>query len=268
MVEEYYRKECEREWRRLARDPFHRLEFDTTLYFLQRTLPRMGLILDAGGGPGRYTIELGKQGYDVVLLDLTPELLDIARTQIVKAGVERKVKQVIQGSIIDLSMFGDNAFDGVICFGALGHVVDRDQREKAIDELIRVAKKGVTLFVSVIGRLPVLIHELIEGPQEFEISGHAQKIQDTGDYTGGYGFAPCHFYLPEELREAFERRKIRVLEMVGLEGLSSSHRQETNRLYKKYPNSWRTWWDIHLKTCTNPSVVGMSEHFLLICSKS
>ncbi|MDH5440279.1 MAG: class I SAM-dependent methyltransferase, partial [Candidatus Bathyarchaeota archaeon] len=47
-----------------------------------------------GGGPGRYTIELARLGYDVILLDLTPKLLEMAREQIEKANVESKVKQI------------------------------------------------------------------------------------------------------------------------------------------------------------------------------
>jgi 2-polyprenyl-3-methyl-5-hydroxy-6-metoxy-1,4-benzoquinol methylase len=42
------------------------------MHFLEKHLPKKGLILDAGGGPGRYTIELARSGYDVVLLDLVP----------------------------------------------------------------------------------------------------------------------------------------------------------------------------------------------------
>lgn len=44
------------------------------------------------------------------------------------------------------------------------------------------------------------------------------KIRDTGDYYGGYGFALCNFYLPEELRNSLERRGVKVLKRVGLEG--------------------------------------------------
>lgn len=64
---------------KLVRDPYHRLEYNTTMYFLKKYLPSKGLILDAGGGPGRYTIELAKLGYDMVLLDLTPKLLEITK---------------------------------------------------------------------------------------------------------------------------------------------------------------------------------------------
>jgi SAM-dependent methyltransferase len=38
-----------------------------TTHFLEICLPKEGLVLDAGGGPGRYTIDLAKRGYDVVL---------------------------------------------------------------------------------------------------------------------------------------------------------------------------------------------------------
>jgi len=55
--------------------------------------------------------------------------------------------------------------------------------------------------------------------------------------------------------------------MARLEGLSSHHRKETNKLYKDQ-EKWEMWMEILLKTCTHPSVVGSSEHFLLVCRKA
>jgi 2-polyprenyl-3-methyl-5-hydroxy-6-metoxy-1,4-benzoquinol methylase len=49
------------------------------MHFLEKYLPRQGLVLDAGGGPGPYTIELAKRGYDVVLFDLSPKCLELAK---------------------------------------------------------------------------------------------------------------------------------------------------------------------------------------------
>lgn len=268
LVKKYYSEQGVKEWRRLLRDPYHRLEFDTTIHFLKKYLPKKGLILDAGGGPGRYTIELTKLEYDVVLLDLTPELLEIARKQIKKIKIQDKVKQILQGSIDELSIFENNKFDAVICLGgALSHIVNKKQREKAIDELLRVAKKDAPLFVSVIGRLALLVSALVRFPEEIENKKIFNGYRDTGDYHGGYGFAPCHFFLPEELKKSFEKRKVKVIEMVGLEGLSSTHPKETRRLFKNYPKAWEVWWKTHLKICTHPNVVGLSEHFMIICKK-
>lgn len=268
LVKKYYQEYGIKEWKRLAQDPYHQLEFDTTIHFLKKYLPKKGLILDAGGGPGRYTIKLAKLGYNVVLLDLTSELLDIAKRKIKEEKVQNKVKQIIVGSIDNLSMFKNNTFDTVICLGgALSHLVNKKQREKAIDELVRVARKNSVIAVSVIGRLAVLVRELINFPKEIEIKTVFQRVRDTGDYYGGYGFAPCHFYLPEELEESFKKRKIKILEMVGLEGLATYHPNETNRLFKKYPKAWKIWWQTHLKTCTYPTAVGISEHFMIVCKK-
>jgi ubiquinone/menaquinone biosynthesis C-methylase UbiE len=274
LVRSYYSEMREEEWRRLARDPYRRLEFDTSMHFFKKYSPGKGLVLDAGGGPGRYTLELARLGYDVVLLDLTPELLEIAQNEIKKSRVADRVRQVLQGSIDDLSMFDDNAFDAVICLGALSHVVERENREKAIDELVRVAKRNAPIFVSVIGRLAILECGLVHWPQDMEIDGLYLKLYDAGDYKGGPGmhargrsFAPCHLYLSDELEESFKKRSVKVLQMVGLQGLATRHEKETNRLFKKYPRGWRNWWELHLRTCTHPCMVDNSQHFMIICRK-
>lgn len=269
LVRKYYSEYGEREWKRLRRDAYHKLEFDTTMHFIGKYLhKKKGLVLDAGGGPGRYTIELAKLGYELILFDLSSDMLEIAKRHIRKSGVQKRVKQIIQGSIDDLSAFREDTFDAVVCLGGpLSHIVDRARREKAIDELMRVAEKDSPVFISVIGRFGVLVNELIRLPKEIELDIFP-RIRDTGDYYGGYGFAPCHFYLPEELRKSLENKGIHVLEIVGLEGLASGHAKETNQLARRQPNAWKTWWETHLKTCTNAAPLGMSEHFMAICRKS
>ena len=267
LVRKYYSEYGINEWKRLARDPYHQLEFNTTMHFLKMHLPEKGLILDAGCGPGRYSIALAKQGYNIVSLDLTSELLEIAKKQIKKEKVQNKIKQIIHGSIDDLSMFEDNKFDAVICLGgALSHVVHEKQRLRAAEELVRIAKKNAPIFVSVIGRLALsmnsinyLFPEMLKAPDVY------RKVTTQGDYFGGWGFAPTHFYSPEELRKEFEN-KTKVLDMVGLEGIFSSHEKRYNAVYKmkKYNKILQ---EKHIKTCTDPSIVAISEHFMIICKK-
>ena len=201
IVKEYYTESVRKEWNRLSHDPYRRLEFDTTLHYLSRYLPEKGLILDAGGGPGRYSIELARRGYDVVLADLASANLEFARRQIQKIPERKNVKALVEASITDLSQFSDGTFDAVVCTGGpLSHVIDRDQREQAICELVRVAKPEAPIFVSVMSRLSLLVMELTLFQSEIDMP-HFQPLRDTGDYFGGSGFTACHFYLPEELRE-------------------------------------------------------------------
>jgi ubiquinone/menaquinone biosynthesis C-methylase UbiE len=111
------------------------------------------LILDAGGGPGRYTVTLASQGYDLIMLDMTPANVAFAKCQIKRLGVEHHVKDVVEGSIVDLAGFADNTFDGVICLGGrLSHILDKRKRDRAIRELVRVARPGWRGSVPVIAR--------------------------------------------------------------------------------------------------------------------
>ncbi len=265
-VIDYYARNVRQEWRRLARDSYRRLEWQTTWRYLAAYLPVRGHVLDAGGGPGRYTIELARQGYDVSLLDLTPANVDYARRQVRRAGVQARVAEFAAGSITDLSRYPDGSFDAVICLGGvLSHVMPAGRRERAIGELLRVARHGAPVFVSVIGRMGLHVLELVRFPEELTMPFY-RRIRETGDYAGKHGFTACHFFLPEELREAFTRRNTRIVEMVGLEGLASGQVRKVNQLARN-PKQWRAWLDTHFATCTHPAAVGLSEHFMLIARK-
>ena len=88
LVKSFYATEVRYEWRRLVQDAYHSLELLTTLRYLEKYLPKEGHILDAGGGPGRYTMELAQRGYQVTLLDLTPENVAFAGRMIQRRGLE------------------------------------------------------------------------------------------------------------------------------------------------------------------------------------
>lgn len=192
---------------------------------------------------------------------------EIARRKMKLAGVLGKVRQFIQGSVEDLSVFSDATFDAVLCLGGpLNHLLEAEQRERAAGELVRVTKKKAPVFVSVIGRIRLLKSMLVRFPQEMRYAKHHWEV---GDYVPGLhreGFTAAHWFLSEELRELFEQRDVDVLEMAGLERLSSHHEKETNKLYKDW-EKWRMWIEILLGTCTHPSVVGNTGHFLLVGKK-
>ncbi len=268
MVKEWFTKTASYEWRRLKQNPYHQIEFFVTMHFLTKYLPEKGLILDAGGGPGGYTIELAKLGYDVTLLDLAPEMLKMAERKISRAGVKKSVKQIVEGSIEDLSMFTDETFDSVLCLGApLCHILNPQRREKAVKELLRVAKKEAPIFASVISRLGLLKTLLIEFQHEIHYAKHHLEVGNYVPGVHGEGFTAAHWFQPEELRHLFEAQGLKVFEMAGLEGLSSHHEKETNMLHKD-EEKWKIWMEIILKTCTRPAVIGSSEHFLLVGKKT
>ena len=62
-----------------------------------------------------------------------------------------RVDGFVRADISDLSMFPDDYFDVVVCYGgALSYVCD--QRYKAASELVRVVRPGGVLLISVMSR--------------------------------------------------------------------------------------------------------------------
>ena len=262
LVKSYYRGQVREEWRRLVKDAYHQLELLTTLRYLEKYLPAEGHILDAGGGPGRYTLELAQRGYQVTLLDLTPENVAFASRQIARRRLKRQARAV-EGDITDLARFRAATFDAVTCLGGpLSHILDKHQRAQAIRELLRVAKPGAPVFISVMSRLSVMVVELELFQHELEQATHT-TIRETGDIDGTTGFTACHFFLPEELRAELEAQGAEVVALVGLEGIASNHRRAVNQVAKT-PARWQAWLETHYQTCTHPAAVGMSEHILAV----
>ena len=141
-VKDYYNECAEKEFLRTHKDAANLLEFQTTEYIYQKYLKKGMKILDAGGGPGRYTIDLAKQGYHMTLLDISDKELELARKKIKQYHVGKFVDSVDLGSITELP-YKDNSFDMVLCIGGpLSHLRTESERKKAIKELVRVAKPG------------------------------------------------------------------------------------------------------------------------------
>ena len=263
-----YSKNPEREWVRLAKSPFNRLEFDTTMRYLKEYLPKKGLILDAGGGPGRYTIELAKMGYDVVLLDFTRANLDLAKKKISKSGIEKKVKGIFRGSITDLSRFDDKYFDAVLCLGGpLSHVHSDSGRKKAVSELRRVAKPGAPVFISVMGKFATVMAAPRRWITDFNDKKQARGMTLEGEDYMWHGKYYAHFFTREEFAKTVASQNLKVLEQVGLEGLASPDPEAFSEMPKKHPKAYKHWMELHYKICTNPTVVDTSSHILIVAKR-
>ena len=274
VVRRYYNANTEREWERLVSDAYHKLEFIVTTYFLDKYLPKMGLVLDAGGGPGRYTIELTKKGYQAVLFDLSPRSLEIAHREIIKEGVKARVKKIIEGSIIDMSEFADESFDAVLCLGTLSHLIDRKDREVAASELTRVTKKKGPIFISVIGLYGVFrtvlqrpqLRQELTSPSHEEMFSQGIHRAEWHKHEATQGFPDAYFFHPSELRDLFESYGVETLEMATCEGLSSHLQEATNSIYEN-KKKWKRWLELLLRTCNDPYILGLGEHFLYIGRK-
>lgn len=254
-----------REWDRLVKDAYHALEFLVTMHYLRKHLPKTGKILDAGGGPGRYTLELCRAGYDVLLLDIDPTHITFAR-ETIKSEPKPIAKRLIDslvGDIRDLSRFEAEHFDAVLCLGGpLTYISDETERIQATAELVRVAKSGGLVCLSVMGYLAMLRTVLSRASQELITPRYWNLIKGgTGDNFVQNNL--WHFFRASELQRLAEASGLTTLEMVGCEGLSTGLSEATNTVAAD-PRKWERWVELVLETATEPAVVDMAAHILYI----
>ncbi len=76
-------------------------------------------ILDAGGGQGQFSLDLARAGHQLVICDISAEMLKIAEAQIEKEGLQSRVR-LIHCAIQDLSEYLEQqTFDFVICHAVM-----------------------------------------------------------------------------------------------------------------------------------------------------
>jgi ubiquinone/menaquinone biosynthesis C-methylase UbiE len=100
-------------------------------------------ILDLACGEGTFAIAMARRGLRVTGVDLSPEMLDIARERAAKAGLEVKF---LQQDMRSLSLRG--RFDLVTCwFDSLNYLLEIDDLAQAFAGVSRVLdKNGIFIF--------------------------------------------------------------------------------------------------------------------------
>lgn len=273
-VREAYDEDPEHEWQRLTGSAQARLEYLITSHVLERHLPPApARMLDAGGGPGRYTIDLARRNYCVTLLDLSPALLRLAQQRIAAAAIPPGcIEGLHQGSITDLSRFpagcydavGFDAvgFDAVLCLGGpLSHLLDADARAQALAELRRVARPGAPVFLSVLNRWGAY-RSAVQWPKSWEQFFPA--LPATGQVGIGPQRAPAYFFEPDEFRAALESAGFEIQQLYGCSGLGAHLDEQNLQDLMADPLRWPQWQALLLETAGHPSIAGVSNLLLAL----
>ena len=160
-----------------------------------------GRALDVGAGPGYVSMEVARRApnLSVVGLDLAGHMVDLARRNAVRAGMDGRIAWV-QGDAHQLP-FDAGSFDLVMSSFALHHWADP---VRVFDEIARVLAPGGRYYVADVCREVSLFQRL------FAYASIPVLSLPFGSY-GGYG----GYY--ESVRAGYSRAELR--EMARLSGL-------------------------------------------------
>ncbi|UCD45708.1 MAG: methyltransferase domain-containing protein [Candidatus Bathyarchaeota archaeon] len=269
-IRDYYDGYGDREWDRLEASLHGKVHYEVTKHILERHLPEEGHILDAGCGPGRYAIHLAKEGYRVQLVDISEEQLKLAAEKIDEAGVRESVTGMRRMDVCDLSEIPDASFDAVLCLGgALSYV--RDRRHEALSELIRVAKPGSPLIVSVMslfGTFHLIPHfdamEFLKNLVDHVEWDPATPFPDVLNSRVGSNewHAPMTVYSSDYMRRFVGEHGCEVLEIASTNTITSSYWKGPEKISAD-PEASETLIRLEKEFSTKPGLVDMGEHLII-----
>jgi ubiquinone/menaquinone biosynthesis C-methylase UbiE len=255
------------EWGRLDA-PEGTRELTRALEILADKLPPGARVLDLGGGPGRYAIELAKRGHRVVLADLSPELVDVARQRVADAAVPGvEAFDVVDAT--DLGRYADGSFDAVIAFGPFYHLVADAERRRAAAEICRVLVSNGQAFIAFIPQLSgviALIDRAANRPAQVP-DAVLRTAADTGVFSNptASGFQEGYYPPPSEIEQLFVTSGFRVEDMLSLKSIANDLAHQVARLAPTVKTEVER---LARALCRQPEIIATCGHALLVVKKS
>lgn len=267
-VKDYYNQDPKLEWNRLFLSPYRQVEFEVVLHFLSQFLPSEGHVLDLGGGPGRYSVELAIRGYEVSLVDLAEEHIKLANQKFQGKGVSHKIKQCIAGDALDLSRFEDQTFDAGLCMGPLYHFPMFHERLQCLRECHRVLKPGAPLFAMVIPRC-TYIRDALRSDEFGDLGKKGLAVLEEIFHQGTSSASQIpntYFCYPHEVEDWFQQTGFEIVQFASTHGFAAFMDEKINRIASN-AETWNGLIKLIIATSTDPGSFTAAEHLLCIGRK-
>lgn len=233
------------------------IEFRTTLKYIEDYLNRYDnpSIIEVGAGSGRYSVYLADKGYDVTAVELVKSNLNALKRK-------NSTVKAFLGNAINLKKFKDDSFDVVLLLGPMYHLINKEEKIKALNEAKRIVKKdGVIMSSYYMNDYGVIIHgfrdnNIIDSFNNGLIDKNFKIISKEDDL---YSFVTIKDI--NELNDICNLKRVKILAQDGpsdyMRPIINKMDEETFEIYMNY----------HLSTCEREDLLGASSHVLDIVKK-
>lgn len=242
------------------------LEYDRTLNILKKILPPApATVLDVGGAAGIYAFPLAEQGYEVHLIDPVPLHIEQAREY------AREIKRDLASySIGDARKIDkdDTCADAILYLGPLYHLIDRDDRLRALKEAYRILKPGGILIAAAISRFASFMDGVYRGLLlDVKYREIVKEDLTTGQHKsiGSKYFTTAYLHHPRELKQEIKECGFKNVSLSAVEG-PVWHQLAMENL-KKDSEVWQELLSILEKIENDESIIGSSAHIIATAKK-
>ena len=238
-------------------------EFLVTLYYISKYLHPGARVIDIGAGVGAYAKELSHKGYMVDALDLHP--INVEKMKSIFKN-EKNIK-VFQADARDLSAFQENSYDIVLVMGPIYHLHNTEERLRAIEEAVRIAKSGAPIFVAFCLQDAPLIQYIFQSENPALEIGTIGYERETAMVTENKG-SSIKLDTLDKVKELIDMA-CKVLSVTrgpifSQDGLSNIIRREINKMSEE---SYHEWIQYLIATAERSDLMGYSNHIVQILIK-
>lgn len=238
---------------RLNHSKAARVEFLTTVCYIEKYLKEGDRILDIGAGAGEYSLYFARKGYEVSALELADANIAAFRKKLMP---EDKI-DLVQGNALDLTRYADKSFDIVLLFGPLYHLKNDADKLKCISEAKRVCKDDGKIFFSFISNDFVFLTELEYDANYFSNGDYDKETFRLNDF-------PFVFHTVAAARELLAKGDVKVLHEVASDGASELLAAKINEMSDE---NYAQYLRYHFYICEKPELLGMANHLLFVGEK-
>ena len=238
---------------RLNHSKAARIEFLTTVKYIEKYFKSGDKILDLGAGAGEYSIYFAQKGFNITAVELAENNIISFRKKITPdLSID-----LIHGNALDLSSFEDKSFDIVMLFGPLYHLSSEKDRLKCIHEAMRVCKDDGTLFFSFISNDMVILTEFSYNQNFFNDNEYDHNTFKVEDF-------PVVFFTVDQSRHMLESTGIDIIAAIASDGVSEMMEDKINALDDE---GYTQYLKYHFYCCEKPEMLGRSNYLLYIGKK-
>ena len=238
---------------RLNHSKAARVEFLTTVHYIEKYLKEGDKILDIGAGAGEYSLYFARKGYEVSALELADA--NIAAFE-KKLTPEDKI-DLVQGNALDLSRYAAKSFDIVLLFGPLYHLKNDADKQKCICEAKRVCKDGGKIFFAFISNDFVILTEFEYDVNYFSSDDYDKETFKLNDF-------PFVFHTVGAARKLLADGGVNILHEVASDGASELLAAKINEMNDE---DYAQYLRYHFYICEKPELLGMTNHLLFVGEK-
>jgi ubiquinone/menaquinone biosynthesis C-methylase UbiE len=166
--------------------------------------------------------------------------------------------------------FDDETFDAALVLGPCYHLIERDDRVRALREARRVVRPGGVVFVAAVSRFASLFDGLARDFL-FDPEFRAIVLDDlrTGVHRNEnerpHWFTTAYFHRPGELVDEAEDAGLQVHDLVGLEGMAGWQPHLAARWDD--PEDRAVILAVARAIEAAPELAGLSAHMLLVAER-